>query len=279
MLMAMFSMPIKPRTFVLMALTLCVTLAGCAAPGLVAYMDPEQLKTAKSQDLCTTLVNNDAIRAAGNIPIFNSTNFENEVARRSLACPDTSNQLHRVLKADVKYKEITPEIRGMILDDLKNGKLTLECGDMCGASWANAISSIHAVDLADNYQELAVRVMQIGHKEDLAYYYLGQAAQGLGFHQAAIGYYAMSAGIAGGPPDFAAQCVYRQSTCMGVDLPAVLPVLIQASKDAIARQNAAPSPQPSPQPPAPAKPKKKAPTPPPAPTNPPGWEAPPPVSN
>jgi len=275
--MANISMSTRICTQFIMVLSVCIALAGCSTPGLVAFMGPEDLKTAKSQDLCTTLVNNDQARAMGNIPLTTSTNFENEIARRSLACPDTAGQLHRILRSDVKYKDVTPDIRTAILDDLKNGKLVLECGDLCGASWASAIAGIHAQDLAENYQELAVRVVQIGHKEDLAYYYLGQAAQGLGYHQAAIGYYSIAAGIAGGAPDYAAQCAYRPSTCMGIDLPTVLPILMQASRDAIARQNAAPPPAATP--PAPAKAKKKpAANPAPAPSNQQGWDAPPPPS-
>jgi len=240
-----------------------MAISGCSAPNLVAMMSAEQLKTAKDQDLCTTLVNNDNIRANGGIPLFTSPSFENEIASRSLACLDSSGQVHRVLKSEVKYKETTPDIRTSILSDLSNGTLTLECGDLCGASWANSLSSIHSLDLAENWQELAVKVVQIGHKEDLAYYYIGQAAQGLGYHKAAIAYYSVSAGIAGGAADYKAQCNLRPSTCMGIDLPSVLPILIQASRDAIARQSAPPPPKQS-QP-------KKAPA-----AKPPSWDVPPP---
>jgi hypothetical protein len=102
--------------------------------------------------------------------------------------------------------------------------------------------SIHALDLAENWNGLAVRVMQIGFGSDLAYYYLGQSAQGLGYHNAAIAYYSTSYAIAqGGNPLL--KCSAQQSPngdpCLGVDLVSSIPVLIQASRDAIAQQQAA----------------------------------------
>jgi hypothetical protein len=45
---------------------------------------------------------------------------------------------------------------------------------------------------ARQWRELAVLVMQIGYTNDLTYYYLGRAAEGLGFGDAAKTYYQIS---------------------------------------------------------------------------------------
>jgi len=86
-----------------------------------------------------------------------------------------------------------------------------------------------------------VRVMQIGYGNDLAYYYLGQAAQGLGYHQAAIAYYNNALAIATGA-DPLMKCETAQGEgndpCQGVDIAGSIPVLVQASRDALAQQAA-----------------------------------------
>jgi hypothetical protein len=45
---------------------------------------------------------------------------------------------------------------------------------------------------ARQWRDLAVLVMQIGYTNDLTYYYLGRAAEGLGFRDAAKTYYQIS---------------------------------------------------------------------------------------
>jgi hypothetical protein len=141
-----------------------------------------------------------------------------------------------------KYDVVTPELQASMMADLQAGKLNLDCGPKCSLTWMSQAPSIHALDLAENWNGLAVRVMQIGFGSDLAYYYLGQSAQGLGYHNAAIAYYSTSYAIAqGGNPLL--KCSAQQSPngdpCLGVDLVSSIPVLIQASRDAIAQQQAA----------------------------------------
>ena len=127
---------------------------------------------------------------------------------------------------------VTPDVQQRMLDDLKAGKLTLNCGINCSFTWFHKAGQIHALDMAERWPDLAVAVMQVGHGSDLAYYYLGQAAQGLGEHTAAISYYQYSLALAQGP-DSSLRCDATQS-CLDVDLPSVIPVLIKASQDALA---------------------------------------------
>jgi hypothetical protein len=139
-----------------------------------------------------------------------------------------------------KYAALTPELQVTFADDLKSGKQTLDCGQKCLLTWLAQVPAIHQLDLSESWTPLADRVMQIGYGNDLAYYYLGQAAQGLGYHQAAISYYNTSLAIATGP-DPLNKCGGLQGNlqnCQGVDLVASIPVLVKASNDVLAQQAA-----------------------------------------
>jgi len=140
-----------------------------------------------------------------------------------------------------KYDTVTPELRASMLADLRAGRMSLDCGAKCTLTWFAQAASIHSVDIAEQWQDLAVRVMQIGYGNDLAYYYLGQAAQGLGYHQAAIAYYNNALAIATGA-DPLMKCETAQGEgndpCQGVDIAGSIPVLVQASRDALAQQAA-----------------------------------------
>lgn len=148
-----------------------------------------------------------------------------------------------------KYEAVTPDVQAKMMGDLQAGKPVLDCGAKCSFTWGAQAAAIHQLDLAEKWNDLAVRVMQIGYGSDLAYYYLGQSAQGLGYHQAAITYYGWSLGINTGTDPMlkcasgtalAAQLNLQSGDhCQGVDLAASIPVLIQASRDALAQQAAA----------------------------------------
>jgi uncharacterized membrane protein YgcG len=163
-----------------------------------------------------------------------------EVTIRSIAVG--ASVLLMLASCSNKYDTITPEIQAKMMGDLQAGNLTLDCGPKCGFTWLAQKPQIHQLDLAEKWQDLAIKVQQIGYGSDLAYYYMGQAAQGLGYHQAAITYYTTSLGISTGA-DPLLRCEAGQNQngdpCEGVDLVSSIPVLIQASRDALAQQAAA----------------------------------------
>ncbi len=138
-----------------------------------------------------------------------------------------------------KYEALTPEVQASMMADLKAGKLNLDCGEKCTLTWMAQAPTIHTLDVAEKWDDLAVKVMQIGYGSDLAYYYLGQSAQGLGYHQAAITYYTQSLALATGMNPLT-KCSAGQAgssdPCQGVDLVASIPVLIKASQDVLAQQ-------------------------------------------
>jgi hypothetical protein len=123
-----------------------------------------------------------------------------------------------------------------MLQTLRAGRVQLTCGVACSFTWIAQAPSVHQLDLAEKWEDLAVRVQQINYGSDLAYYYLGQAAQGLNAQQAAIAYYNQALYIANGV-DPLLRCEGSNS-CQNVDLAGTIPVLIKASQDAIAQQQA-----------------------------------------
>lgn len=102
---------------------------------------------------------------------------------------------------------------------LQAGDIHLPCGRGCAAQWKQQAPALRQLDAEEKWEELAARVRDIGYGSDVAFYYLGQCAQGLGFHQAAIGYYTRALAVAGGNA--------------GRGLLNAVPVLIQASRDAL----------------------------------------------
>jgi hypothetical protein len=211
--------------------------------------DPTKVQALNNSILCAdflTLIFNNMTQAP-------TRNVNREVARRDLVCSGPiSAQPMMSFFDDTKYSEMTPNISSKIMSDLKSGNDILDCTDLCAGAFIKKESDLYALDIAENWKDLALEVARIGNHRDLAYYYLGQAAQGLGYHTAAIKYYTSSLAIAAGPENkrqcateamLAGQVVpfgllnnqARSAGCSGVDIPSVVPVLIQASRDELAR--------------------------------------------
>ncbi len=141
-----------------------------------------------------------------------------------------------------KYEALTPDIQAKMMDDLKQGNLVLDCGAKCTFTWIAKVDQIHQLDTAERWQDLAQAVMQIGYGQDLSYYYLGQAAQGLGYQDAAIKFYKWSYALNTGQDPLqkcASLASQSHDPCQGVDLASSIPVLIKASEDVLAQQAAA----------------------------------------
>ena len=75
---------------------------------------------------------------------------------------------------------------------LQAGEPVLECGPPCRDAWNTNRTTALVLNEARQWRELAILVMQIGYTNDLTYYYLGRAAAGLGFGEAAKTYYQIS---------------------------------------------------------------------------------------
>ena len=85
--------------------------------------------------------------------------------------------------------EVPPE---ELVRRLQAGEPALECGLPCRDAWRANRATALVLNEGRQWRELAVLVMQIGYMNDLTYYYLGRAAEGLGFWDAANTYYRIS---------------------------------------------------------------------------------------
>ena len=88
----------------------------------------------------------------------------------------------------------TPELPAdELLRRLQAGEAVLECSLACLDAWrSNRITAL-LLDETRHWRELAILVMRIGYMNDLTYYYLGHASEGLGYREAAKTYYRISA--------------------------------------------------------------------------------------
>jgi hypothetical protein len=59
----------------------------------------------------------------------------------------------------------------------------------CSGAWGANRQKVRSLNATGRWQELALLVMQVGYTNDLSYYYLGHAAENLGYWQAAQCYY------------------------------------------------------------------------------------------
>jgi hypothetical protein len=76
-----------------------------------------------------------------------------------------------------------------LMSQFQAGQPLLDCRADCSGAWGANRQKVATLDATGRWQELALLVMQIGYMNDLSYYYLGHAAENLGYMQAAQRYY------------------------------------------------------------------------------------------
>jgi hypothetical protein len=136
---------------------------------------------------------------------------------------------------------ISPSIEPVLtLDLLRSGVPILRCREACLDAWRTAAPKAERLAAAGQWRDLAALVVGVGYQDDLTVYYLGEAAEGLGYTPAAIGYYRQSTTLSG----TSIACGYLSKLCGGVILPQA------ASARMVALQR--PVKRPSSRPPAPA---------------------------
>jgi hypothetical protein len=80
---------------------------------------------------------------------------------------------------------------------VKTGRALLTCRDACLAEWRRLQPQAGQLETAARWPELAAAVLQANYEDDLSLYYLGRAAEGLGYPGAAASYYRQSLRFAG----------------------------------------------------------------------------------
>jgi len=98
---------------------------------------------------------------------------------------------------------------------VSTGKALLTCRDACLSEWQRLQPQAAQLEAAARWPELAATVLQANYEDDLSLYYLGRAAEGLGYPGAAASYYRQSVRFSGS----AAACQYQSRICGGVVLP------------------------------------------------------------
>jgi hypothetical protein len=110
---------------------------------------------------------------------------------------------------------VTPE-QGLAL--LPTGAPVLRCRAACVAQWRASEPQAVRLERDGRWRELAWLVLSVGYQDDLTLYYLGRAAEGLGYPVGALSYYRQSLQISG----TSLSCRYASGLCGGLDLPRLL---------------------------------------------------------
>ncbi len=101
------------------------------------------------------------------------------------------------------------------LAQLQAGRALLTCREPCLAAWRDAQPQAAQLDAGARWQDLAMLLARTGYQDDLSLFYLGRAAEGFGYREAAAGYYRQSAQLSGS----ASSCQSLSRLCGGVGLP------------------------------------------------------------
>lgn len=96
------------------------------------------------------------------------------------------------------------------------GEAMLEC-EHCTLSFSGRSGRLRALDASRDWETLAREVLDVGHSEDIAWYYLGRAAEGLGLREPARTYYRHAAHLAQRKETHCKGLF--SDTCNGVSLP------------------------------------------------------------
>lgn len=155
-----------------------------------------------------------------------------------------------------------------VLENLSVGQPLLRCREPCLTDWRAAQPKAQSLAAAAKWRDLVTLLAGIGYQDDLSLYYLGEAAEGLGYAAAAMIYYRQSAGLSG----TSIACGYLSKQCGGVSLPQAAQARIASLNQPAKRPRLAPaspgggvapaSTPPSETGPAPASPPDAAPAPP-----------------
>jgi hypothetical protein len=105
-----------------------------------------------------------------------------------------------------------------LLDDVKAGKVQLDCGVSCSATYFFNAQTLWGHYRAGNWPALAVATAKTGFRRDLTYFFLGAAAEGMQAWAAADRYYRMAGALATGS-DINNKCSSVQNMCGGLVFP------------------------------------------------------------
>lgn len=115
---------------------------------------------------------------------------------------------------------------------LQTGRPLLSCREACRAEWQSQEPQAAQYAAAARWQELAVLVLGVGYQDDLSLYYLGRAAEGLGYAGAAASYYRQSMQLSG----TSISCQYLTHLCGGEVFPRAAALRLAAIDQELSRR-------------------------------------------
>ncbi|MDD5389250.1 MAG: M48 family metallopeptidase [Gallionellaceae bacterium] len=77
----------------------------------------------------------------------------------------------------------------------RGGEAVLEC-ENCALGFSNRADKLKALDARGDWESLAREVLDVGYSQDIAWYYLGRAAEGLSLREPARRYYQQAVNLA-----------------------------------------------------------------------------------
>jgi hypothetical protein len=89
-------------------------------------------------------------------------------------------------------KTTTGELAPEVLPAFESGEARLTCGAACSGTWGATRRRAKSLHEAALWKDLAIEVSKVGFDEDLTYFYLGRAAEGLRRVDAARTYYRLA---------------------------------------------------------------------------------------
>ena len=134
-----------------------------------------------------------------------------------------------------KPQQVAPVSPEQRLALIPTGEPLLTCRADCLAAWRGSELEAQALAARHRWADLALLVLRVNYDDDLTEYYLGEAAQGMGYRTAAPSYYRRSIALSG----TSASCAANGGACGGISLP----------RAALARLAAVSRPAPRPRPP------------------------------
>jgi hypothetical protein len=122
------------------------------------------------------------------------------------------------------------------LQVVQEGRAVLDCGFLCSASFIFRQHEFLQLYHEQRWRELAVVIVKVRWRQDISYFYLGAAAEGLQYYQAADRYYRMAGALATGsePSD---KCSSVKNLCGELVFPR--DIVVRLREMARARQAAA----------------------------------------
>lgn len=101
-------------------------------------------------------------------------------------------------------------------DQFQNGALELTCTSECSAPFLLKQGALKEAHDNKNWRVLALDAIKVGYRFDLSYYYLGKAAQGLGFNSSAKKYFEEAVKLSESKDESCAHGIFLG--CGGIDV-------------------------------------------------------------